>query len=84
VRRSPSRAVALTSRRTAQGRTSRRDRMIPWTRRPAVVALVTRLKSRGLKPKQIVVAAMRKLLVLCFGVLKTAKPFGPAIAMEGS
>jgi transposase len=49
---------------------------------PAVVALVARLKSRGrLKPKQIVVAAMRKLLVLCFGVLKTGKPFDPAIAM---
>jgi transposase len=45
-------------------------------------AIVTRLKSRGrLKPKQIVVAAMRKLLVLCFGVLKTGKPFDPAIAM---
>ena len=49
---------------------------------PAVVALVARLKSRGrLKPKQIVVAAMRKLLVLCFGVLKIGKPFDPAIAM---
>ena len=37
---------------------------------PAIAALVARLKSRGrLKPKQIVVAAMRKLLVLCFGVL---------------
>jgi transposase len=49
---------------------------------PAIVALVTRLKSRGrLKPKQIVVAAMRKLLVLCVGVLKTGKPFDPAIAM---
>jgi len=49
---------------------------------PAIVALVTRLKSRGrLKPKQIVVAAMRKLLVLCFGVLKTGKPFDPALAM---
>jgi transposase len=49
---------------------------------PAIVALVARLKSRGrLKPKQIVVAAMRKLLVLCFGVLKTGKPFDPAIAM---
>jgi transposase len=48
---------------------------------PAIVALVARLKSRGrLKPKQIVVAAMRKLLVLCFGVLKTGKPFDPAIA----
>jgi transposase len=49
---------------------------------PAVVAPVTRLKSRGrLKPMQIVVAAMRKLLVLCFGVLKTGKRFDPAIAM---
>ena len=49
---------------------------------PAIVALVTRLKAQGrLKPKQIVVAAMRKLLVLCFGVLKTGKPFDPVIAM---
>jgi transposase len=49
---------------------------------PAIVALVGQLKSRGrLKPKQILVAAMRKLLVLCFGVLKTGKPFDPAIAM---
>ena len=49
---------------------------------PAIAALVARLKSRGrLKPKQIVVAAMRKLLVLCFGVLKTGKPFDSTIAM---
>ena len=49
---------------------------------PAVAALVARLKSAGrLKPKQIVVAAMRKLLVLCFGVLKTGKRFDPTIAM---
>jgi len=49
---------------------------------PAVAALVARLKSAGrLQPKQIVVAAMRKLLVLCFGVLKTGKRFDPAIAM---
>jgi transposase len=49
---------------------------------PAVAALVARLKSAGrLKPKQIVVAAMRKLLVICFGVLKTGKRFDPAIAM---
>jgi transposase len=35
---------------------------------PAVAALVARLKEAGrLKPKQIVVAAMRKLLVICFG-----------------
>jgi len=46
---------------------------------PPIAALVTLLKSRGrLSPMQIVVAAMRKLLVLC---LKTGKPFDPAIAM---
>ena len=49
---------------------------------PAITALVARLKNAGrLKPKQIVVAAMRKLLVICFGVLKTGKPFDPAVAM---
>jgi transposase len=49
---------------------------------PAIAALVARLKSAGrLKPKQIVVAAMRKLLVICFGVLKSGKRFDPAIAM---
>ena len=48
---------------------------------PAIVALITRLKSRGrLKPKQIVVAAMQKLLVLCL-CSKTGKRFDPAIAM---
>ena len=45
---------------------------------PLVAALRQRLKHQGrLKPKQIVVAAMRKLLHLCFGVLKTGKPFDP-------
>jgi transposase len=45
---------------------------------PLVAALRQRLKDQGrLKPKQIVAAAMRKLLHLCFGVLKTGKPFDP-------
>src|SRR3954447_5735238 len=49
---------------------------------PAVAALVDRLKAQGrLKGKQIVVAAMRKLLVICFGVLKSGKKFDPTIAM---
>ena len=47
---------------------------------PAIAALVDRLKGR-LKGKQIVVAAMRKLLVICFGVLKSGKEFDPTIAM---
>jgi len=42
------------------------------------LVLRQRLKDQGrLKPKQIVAAAMRKLLHLCFGVLKTGKPFNP-------
>ena len=45
---------------------------------PLVAALRQRLKGQGrLKPKQIVGAAMRKLLQLCYGVLKTGRPFGP-------
>ena len=49
---------------------------IRWN--PLVAALRQRLKDQGrLKPKQIVAAAMRKLLHLCFGVLKTGKPFDP-------
>jgi hypothetical protein len=49
---------------------------------PVVAAMAARLKIQGrLKGKQIVVAAMRKLLVLCFGVLKSGKRFDPAIAM---
>jgi transposase len=43
---------------------------------PLVAAFCERLKAAGrLRPKQIVAAAMRKLLHLCYGVLKTGKPF---------
>ena len=58
---------------------------IRWN--PLVTALRQRLMDqRRLKPKQIVVAAMRKLLHLCFGVLKTGKPFDPnhAAATDGT
>ena len=49
---------------------------IRWN--PLVAALRQRRKDQGrLKPKQIVGAAMRKLLHLCFGGLKTGKPFDP-------
>lgn len=48
---------------------------------PAVRDLRVRLMATGrLRPQQIAVAAMRKLLHLCFGVLKTRKPFDPAHA----
>lgn len=51
---------------------------------PAVRSLHGRLTEAGrLRPQQIAVAAMRKLLHLCFGVLKTRTPFDPAYAAPG-
>ena len=45
---------------------------------PAIAALVGRLKAQWrLTGKQIVVAAMRKLMVISFGVLKSGKEFDP-------
>jgi transposase len=48
---------------------------------PAVRALAERLRARGKRPMVIVGAAMRKLLHLIYGVLKSGKPFDPALAM---
>ena len=40
-------------------------------------AFADRLRERGKRPMEVIVAAMRKLLVLVFGVLKTGRPFDP-------
>ena len=42
-----------------------------------IKAFADRLRERGKRPMEIIVAAMRKLLVLVFGVLKTGRPFDP-------
>lgn len=42
---------------------------------PLVANLKTRLEERGKSKMTVVVACMRKLLHLCYGVLKTRKPF---------
>jgi transposase len=42
-----------------------------------IKAFATRLRERGKRPMEVVVAVMRKLLVLVFGVLKTGRPFNP-------
>jgi transposase len=56
--------------------------MVAMRHNTAVAALVARLRAQGrLTPKQILVAAMRKLLVICFGVLKTGRPFDATLAM---
>jgi transposase len=56
--------------------------MVAMRHNAAVAALVARLRAQGrLCGKQIVIAAMRKLLVICFGVLKSGKTFDAALAM---
>jgi transposase len=42
-----------------------------------IKAFADRLRERGKRPMEIVVATMRKLIVLVFGVLKTRRPFDP-------
>jgi transposase len=49
---------------------------------PVVRALKARLSGRGKRPKQVVVACMRKLLQLCYGVLKSGRPFEAKYALN--
>jgi len=44
---------------------------------PRMAAFAARLAARGLSPLAIVVAIMRKLLHLAFGVLKSGQPYKP-------
>ncbi|MCF7531416.1 IS110 family transposase [Pseudomonas petrae] len=46
-----------------------------------IKALKERLKANGKAPKQIVCAAMRKLLHYVYGVLKSGQPFDPKLAL---
>lgn len=47
---------------------------------PIIAALRHRLLERGKSKMTVVIAVMRKLLHLCYGVLKTRKPFDPCHA----
>lgn len=47
---------------------------------PVVQALGTRLQARGKHKMAIIAAAMRKLVHIAFGVLKSGKPFNPDLA----
>jgi transposase len=53
------------------------------THNPAVRALKQRLKARGKAGKQVVCAAMRKLLHIAYGVIKSGRPFDPKRAVAG-
>jgi transposase len=55
--------------------------MVAMRHNPAVHALAERLRARGKRPMVIVGAAMRKLLHLIYGVLKSGTPFDPALAL---
>jgi transposase len=55
--------------------------MVAMRHNPAIHALAERLRARGKRPMVIVGAAMRKLLHLIYGVLKSGKPFDPAVAL---
>ena len=50
---------------------------------PVVVAMAARLQARGLSPKAVVGASMRKLVHLIYGVIKSGMPFNAEIAMNG-
>jgi len=46
---------------------------------PVLKAFADRLRANGKRPKQIIAAAMRRLLVLAYGVLKSGRSFDPAL-----
>lgn len=49
---------------------------------PVLRAFCERLAAKGKRPKHVVVAAMRKLVHLMWGVLKSGRPFDPAIGLR--
>jgi transposase len=49
---------------------------------PVVAEYTRRLGARGRTGKRAVMAAMHKLLRLCFGVLKSRRPFDPVLALS--
>ena len=51
--------------------------MVALRHNPVVRAFGERLRANGLPPKAVVVAAIRKLLHLVYGVLKSGRPFDP-------
>ena len=49
---------------------------------PVLYAFAQRLEANGKLPKQIVVAVMRKLLHLAYGILKSGHPFDPGYGQQ--
>ncbi|MCD4827909.1 MAG: IS110 family transposase [Candidatus Cloacimonetes bacterium] len=49
---------------------------------PRLAAFAARLEARGLRPMEIVVAVMRKLLHFAFGVLKSGRPYDASFGLS--
>lgn len=49
---------------------------------PVIIAMANRLKDRGMAPKAIVGASMRKLVHLIYGVVKSGQPFDLQIPLR--
>jgi len=58
--------------------------MVACTHNPVIKAFYLRLQSNGCTPKQAVCAAMRKLVHLAFGVLKSGKPFDQSLHLASA
>ena len=54
--------------------------MVAWKYNPLIHVFCERLKANGKNGKAILCAAMRKLIHIAFGVLKSGKPFDPNYA----
>lgn len=55
--------------------------MVSMTYNPAISAMAKRMRAKGKAGKQIICAAMRKLLCIAYGVLKSGQPFDAQLAI---
>jgi transposase len=58
--------------------------MVALRHNPIIRAFGERLRANGVAPKAVVVAAIRKLLHLIYGILKSGQPFNPNYAIQGA
>ena len=57
--------------------------MVAKRHNPVIIAMTKRLEKKGLAPKAIVGASMRKLVHLIYGVITSGQPFRAEIPMAG-
>lgn len=55
--------------------------LVAWRHNPVIKAFCERLKAHGKSGKAVACAAMRKLLHIAFGVLKSGRAFDPKLAL---